>query len=281
MIHIITDSTSDLSAEQAQALGVEIMPLMVHFGEEGYLDGVEITKEEFYDKLSKVEALPTTSQINPEAFVQRFQPYVDAGDTVVGIFLSSKMSGTCQSAMIARNIVDPERIFVVDSNTVTFALGLLVTEAAALRDQGRTAAEIAGELEQLSRRVRLVAMVDTLKYLKMGGRISAATAAMGGLLGINPMIAIEESGLVESAGKVRGKKAAFRWISEYLERVPADPAYRVAFGHSNAPTAMEECMEALSGQVDTARALRSDIGAVVGTHAGPGAAGIAYIRSFS
>ena len=281
MIHIITDSTSDLSAEQARELGVETMPLMVRFGEECYLDGVEITKAEFYEKLSRVETLPTTSQINPDTFVQRFQEYVDAGDTVVGIFVSSKMSGTCQSAMIARNLVDPERIFVVDSNTVTFALGLLVAEAAAMRDQGRTAAEIAGEIEKLSHRVRLVAMVDTLKYLKMGGRISAATAAMGGLLGINPIIAIEEKGIVESAGKVRGKKAAFRWISEYLEREPVDPAYRVSFGHTNAPSAMEECMEALSGKVDTARALRTDIGAVVGTHAGPGAAGIAYIRSFS
>ncbi len=276
MVRIITDSTSDLSAEQARQLGVDVFPLQVHFGEECYLDGVEISVAQFYEKLAQAEQLPTTSQVNPDAFAQKFQRYVDAGDTVVGIFLSSKMSGTCQSALIAREMVDQEKIFVVDSHTVTFALGLMVTEAVKLRDQGLSAGEIAARMEELSHKVRLLAMVDTLKYLKMGGRISAATAAVGGLLGINPIISVGDSGTVESAGKARGRKAAFRWIAGRMEQEPADPAHGISFGHSNAPEAMEECISFFADRLDTEHALRSDIGAVVGTHAGPGAAGIAY-----
>lgn len=276
MVHIITDSTSDLSAEQAQQLGVDVFPLPVHFGEECYLDGVEISSAQFYERLAQAEQLPTTSQVNPDTFARSFHDYVEAGDTVVGIFLSSKLSGTCQSAMIARSMVDEEKIFVVDSRTVTFGLGLMVIEAVKLRDQGRSAAEIAARLEELSHKVRLLAMVDTLKYLKMGGRISAATAAVGGLLGINPIIAVGESGTVEAVGKARGRKAAFRWIAARLEQEPADPTRGVAFGHSNAPEVMEACISCLADQLDGEVVLRSKIGAVVGTHAGPGAAGVAY-----
>lgn len=277
MVRIITDSTCDIPFSQAEGMGIQIIPLQIHFGEECYRDQLDISNQEFYEKLAQVSELPTTSQINPDTFVQIFQEAVDAGDQVVGIFLSSKMSGTCQSAMIARNMVSEENIFVIDSRTVTFALGLLVNIAAQMRDQGCSAGEIAAKVEELTHRVRLLAMVDTLKYLKMGGRISGATAMVGGLLGINPIISIGDAGIVESAGKVRGRKAAFRWIAEQMAKEPADPAYQVAFGHSNAPEAMAECIASFNGRLDTEHALRSDIGAVVGTHAGPGATGIAYI----
>ena len=145
--------------------------------------------------------------------------------------------------------------------------------------QGASAREIAARLEELSQRVRLLAVVDTLKYLKKGGRISATAAVVGGMLGINPIIGLglKEKGVVECPAKARGKKAAFRWLTEEFRRVPPDPAYRVSFGHSDSPSALAECRAAFQDLVDLDRALVGDIGAVVGTHAGPGAAGIAYI----
>ena len=202
MVRILTDSTSELSAARQAELGVEVAPLTVHFGEETFRDGVDITNHAFYDRLRRAEALPVTAQVNPEEFVNRFRTHVEAGDEVVGIFLSSLLSGTFQSASIARDIVDETHIFVVDSGAVTFGLGLLVEYAVMLRDQGRSAARIAEEVQAISGRVRLLAVVDTLKYLKMGGRISTATALVGGVLGISPIITIE-NGLVASIGKAR------------------------------------------------------------------------------
>ncbi len=275
MIRIITDSTCDLRPDRREALGVDVVPLSVHFGDETFRDGVEITATQFYQRLSKVDTLPTTSQVNPETFAALFQTYVEQGDQVVGIFLSGAMSGTCQSALIAKDMVDKGEIHIVDSQTVTFALGLLVEMAASLRDKGLSAGEIARQVTDLSGRMRLLAVVDTLKYLKMGGRINAATAVVGGLLGISPIITVEH-GLVESIGKARGRKAAFQWIAKRMETEVPDLALPVAFGNSNAPEVMDECMAALAPLVPGTQIMESDIGSVVGTHAGPGAAGIVY-----
>ena len=261
MIRILTDSTSDLSPARAQALGVEVLPLSVHFGEETFRDGVDITNEGFYDRLAKAETLPTTSQVPPETFLQTFQRIRGEGDQILGIFLSGAMSGTCQSAMIARQIVGGEGIAIVDSRTVTFALGLLVETAC---------------MEELVGKVRLLAVVDTLKYLKMGGRISGAAAVVGGLLGICPIITIRD-GLVASVGKGRGRKAGFQFIAKWLdEKEPIDGSLPVSFGHTNAPKALEECMAYFAGRTAGQQVFPSDIGAVVGTHTGPGAAGIAF-----
>ena len=185
----------------------------------------------------------------------------------MGIFISSLLSGTCQSACIARGMVEDTHIFVVDSGTVTFGLGLLVERAAFLRDQGLSAGEIASEVERLSGRLRFYAVVETLKYLKMGGRISAATAVVGGMLGITPILNIRD-GVVEAAGKSRGRKGAYQWMEERIKKEPVDTALPVAF--------MAECEEYFRARIPGMTVYESDIGAVVGTHAGPGCAGIAY-----
>ena len=231
MIRIVTDSTSGLSHQRAAQLGVEVVPLTVHFGEnEAYRDGVDITNGEFYARLSRAEALPTTAQVPPETFVHCFERLTANGDQVLGIFISSAMSGTYQSACIARDIVDGENIAVVDTQTVTFGLGLVVETACLLRDQGLSLEELAGRLEELSRRVRLLAVVDTLKYLKMGGRISGATAMVGGILGITPIISIE-NGLVVSVGKSRGRKPGFQFIENgWTRRRRSTPLCRFPSG---------------------------------------------------
>ena len=161
MIRILTDSTSDLSPARAAELGVEILPLTVLFGEEAFQDGVEITKEEFYARLEQVDTLPTTAQIPPETFIQTFERLTENGDQVLAILISSAMSGTYQSAMIARGIVDESNIAVVDAQTVTFGMGLLVEAACLLRDKGFSLFELKGQVEELAGLVRLLAVVDT------------------------------------------------------------------------------------------------------------------------
>lgn len=276
MIRILTDSTSDLSAARCAELGVEVLPLSVHFGEDSFLDGVEISNEAFFNRLATVETLPTTSQVPPEMFIDTFRRLTKSGDQVLGIFISSNMSGTYQSAMIARDIVDEDNIAVVDSQTVTFALGLLVEMACRLRDQGLTLDELSRQLTALTSRVRLLAVVDTLKYLKMGGRISGAVAVMGGILGITPIISIE-NGLVVSIGKSRGRKAGFQFIEKWLnEKEAIDTALPISFGHTNAPQALADCMAFFKEKTAGMDIYPSDIGSVVGTHVGQGATGLVF-----
>ena len=281
MVRIITDGTSDLTAQMAAELGVHVMPMRVFFGQECFVDGVDITREEFFARLTASDELPTTSQLNPDDFLEVFQTYVDQGDEIVGIFLSTELSGTCQSACIARDMVEGGEIHIVDSRTVTFALALLVEEAARMRDQGLSAAQIAAEVEKLAQRTRLLAIVDTLTYLKKGGRISAATAAVGGLLGIKPIVGVDSRGTVEALGKARSMASGLEWIARQIgQAAPADPARPVAYGHSNAPERVPLCMEALKEVLpQDLPPVVGSIGAVIGTHVGPGAVGVAYIAS--
>ncbi|MEG1878240.1 MAG: DegV family protein [Pseudoflavonifractor sp.] len=275
MVRIITDSTSDLSAAYAEEHNLKLVPLSVHFGAESFRDGLDLTNREFYAKLSQAETLPTTAQVNPEEFQSLFQAAIDAGDQVLGIFLSSDLSGTYQSACIARDMVEGGEIHLIDSRSVTFGLGLLVDRALTLRQEGATGGEIAAAIRDLVGRLRLYAVVDTLKYLKMGGRISPATAMVGGLLGITPIVSVQ-NGLVEAVGKARGRKAAFRWMEERLQEEQPDLSLPVAFGHTDAPDAMEECRSFFAPALAGAKTLTGEIGSVVGTHAGPGATGFAY-----
>jgi DegV family protein with EDD domain len=276
MVRIITDSTSDISQANAAILGITVVPLTVHFGEEAYKDGVDLTIEDFYKKLAVAETLPTTSQVPPGEFTPLFQGFVDAGDDVVGIFISSEMSGTYQSAEVAREHVGRDNVYVIDSRTATFELALLVRLAIRFRDAGMTAAQIDEHIRGLVRRIRLFAVVDTLKYLKMSGRISTTTAFVGGLLGINPIIAIVE-GRVVSIGKARGLKAGLKVIQERMAQDPPDTDYCVLFGNSNAPAALRDTVDCLTKEFAITDYLEAEIGITVGTHVGPGAAGIAYI----
>ena len=277
MVRIVTDSTCDIPPQRQRELGIEVVPLSVHFGPETYLDGVELTNQDFYAKLRQAEVLPTTSQVNPEEFARRFRAHVDRGDEVVGLFIASQLSGTCQSAAIARSMVDEEKIFVLDSTSVTFGLGLLVETACLLRDRGLGARELAETMEGLFPRLRFYAVAETLKYLKMGGRISAATAMVGGMLGITPILDIR-GGVVEAAGKSRGRKAAYQWMDKRIQDEPIDPSLPVSFGHSDSPAFLAECEAFFLERFPGLHVVEGDIGSVVGTHIGPGAVGIAYFK---
>lgn len=276
MIRIITDSTSDISRKRGEELGIDIVPLGVIFGEESFQDGVTISVKEFYEKLQTVTELPKTFQVTPFQFETIFKKYIDQGDEIIGIFISHKMSGTYQSAVIASEIC-PERIHIVDSMNVTVCLGLLVEEAVKLRDKGVSAKEIVEKIESIKDNLRLFAIVDTLKYLQMGGRISSTSALVGNLLDINPIIGIYD-GFVESVAKTRGKKAAYRWIEKKVQEEAIDNNYPVRFADSNAPDLLKEFLAYINEKVEIKESTFADIGPVVGTHAGPGAVCIAYFK---
>ena len=275
-IRIITDSTSDIPIENGRELGIDILPLSVLFGDKRYTDGVTLKKDQFYQMLSESAALPTTTQVNPDGFLGLYKKYTDAGDTVISIHISSRLSGTYQSAVIAKEMAKSDRIYLVDSKSATFGLALLVYEAVRLRDDGADAQQIYTHLCSLIGRIRFYAAVDTLKYLKKGGRLSSSAAIIGGMLHIKPLVSVVE-GEVKSVGKARGQKAAFAWIRDKLTTDPPDKKYPVFFGHSNAPRLMDDFMKVVSAFVGTVPRYVCEIGCVIGTHAGPGCVGLAYV----
>lgn len=276
-VHIITDSTSDLTAREAERLNVRLIHMRVIFEDGVYTDGVDIDKETFYAKQAEAKVLPKTTQVNPQEYCDAFQPLLENGDEVVAVLMSSKLSGTFQSAMIARDMVEGgERLHLVDSLNVTIGEGLLVREAVRLRDAGKSAAEIAAELEGLRGRVRFIAFVGTLKYLKMGGRISASTAMMGTMLHISPVVAIVD-GEVKAVGKVRGSQKIMGYTLDFAREYPVDSRHCVMFGHSRCLETMEPYRDKLVEALGIRDYDWDELGAVIGTHAGPGCYGLAYI----
>lgn len=277
MVHILTDSTSDLTAEELQALNVHMIHMRVIFEDGVYTDGVDITKEQFYEKQAAAKVLPKTTQVNPQEYCDSFQPLLLDGGEAVAVLMSSRLSGTFQSAVIAKDMVEGgERLHLVDSLNVTIGEGLLVREAVRLRDAGRSAAQIAAALEELKHRVRFVAFIGTMKYLKMGGRVSASTAALGTMLNISPVVAIVD-GEVKAVGKVRGRQKIFDYTLDFVRHYPIDSRHAVVFGHSRCLETMEGYREKCAAALGLRDCAWDELGAVIGTHAGPGCYGLAYI----
>ena len=277
MVKILTDSSCDLSPQRCEELGVEMLPITVNFSGETYRANIDITNDQFYEKLATVEELPKTAQITPADFEKIFRPYKESGEEVVCLLISSRMSGTLQSATVAKDILGATNIYLPDTMNVTFALGLLVEEAVKMRDRGLSASEITRQIEELVPRVRLFALVDTMKYLKMGGRLSATTATVATILGICPIITLKD-GLVEVAGKARGKRAAFQLIRKLVEKEPISADYGVTVGHAAVPQTRDDFLEFMEDMLKKREVYKLDIGSIVGTHTGPGACGLAYIK---
>ena len=276
-VRIIIDSTTDLAPElQGQ---VEVVPLTVSFGTEEYIDGVTITHEEFYSKLIESDVLPTTSQATPAAFAEVFEEVAAAGDSAVVITVASQLSGTCQSARIAAE--DYDNIYVVDSGSVTLGAGILAEYALRCARSGMTAAEIAGLLEKKKEDICLIAMLDTLEYLKKGGRISAAVAFAGGLLNIKPVVNVKD-GVINMLGKARGSKQGNNLLVQEIEKTGGiDFDLPILLGYSGLSDALlkkyiTDSAPLWENGIDTLR--YTSIGSVVGTHAGPGAIAAAFFH---
>lgn len=277
MVRILTDSMSDITQQEAAGLGIEVLPLVVRFGNEEYFDGLGITTEEFYMRLQSVTQLPKTSQVIPSRFQAAFDRILnDNDDELVYIGGSSKLSGTFQSSVLAQSMCEhPERLHLVDSRNAAIGMAQLVYAAVAMRDQGKSAAEIAEAVTALRERVRLVGMADQLKYLVMGGRLNGVVGAIGTTLNIKPMLRLE-GGLMHQAGLCRSMKSVHRWYIDAINAGKPDPAYPMLIAGAACPKLTDALREALENAQFTIAETR-EIGAVIGTYTGPGLTAISWI----
>ncbi len=280
-VRIITDSACDITQAQGAELGLEIIPMTTVFGDREYLDGVTMTSREFFEKLVETDELPHTCQINPYQYEERFRLAAEAGDEAVCIALSSKLSGCCNSALMAAED-HPGSVWVVDSENVCIGQRLLVLLAARLRDEGLGAAQIAAELERQKGRIRLLALLDTLEYLKKGGRLSSAAAFAGGLLSIKPVISVEE-GEVRLAGRARGSRNGNNLLMKFVrDSGGIDFSMPFCLAYSGLSDTLLRKYLADSAPLYEGRAEDipvSPIGSTIGTYAGPGAIGVAFFRA--
>ena len=274
MVKIITDSTSDLSLEEVKKLGVEFVPLKVNFGEKSYLDKIELTSEAFFKMLTTSDVHPTTTLANPEQFSQLFNKYPK--DDIIVITLSSKLSGTFQSATLAKNMVDRTNIHLVDTGSVSMGVNLMVREAVKMLKAGKNAKQIFEGLEKLKEKLRVIAVFDTLKYLVKGGRISKAKALIATVANLKPIMAVK-NGEISAVGKSRGVLKSGLEVLRIMDTSdPLDPKYPVVFGHTLVEENLNPFKKVLLEKYKVEN-ITTVIGSVVGTHAGPGAYGIAYI----
>lgn len=280
-VRIITDSAADVEAAFAQEHGIAVASLKTIFPDGEYVQGKNLTAVEFYEKLIESTEIPRTSQVTPFEFKTLFDEVVAAGDTAVVITLSSKLSGTYESACIAAEGLEGS-IFIVDSLSVTIGEHLLIERAVAMRDEGMAAAEIAAVLEQDKERLTLVAALDTLEYLKKGGRISSAVAFAGGILSIKPVISVVD-GAVELVGKARGSKQSNNLLrTKVFEAGGIDFSKPIRLGYTGLSDALLQKYLRDSGDL-YADHIEGDlpvthIGSVIGTHAGPGAVAVCFFR---
>ncbi|MBQ8834149.1 MAG: DegV family protein [Oscillospiraceae bacterium] len=273
-VKIIVDSTVDLIPDVKAR--VKVVPLSVRFGEQEYLDSVTITAEKFYEMLVKSEQLPTTSQPTPAAFEDVYRKEVEAGNEVVCITIASKLSGTYQSATIAAEEF-PDKVFVVDSRTAAIGSGILAEYALELADKGMGGEQILNELIEMRKKIRLYFMVDTLEYLKKGGRLSSTVALVGGLLNIKPILHVDEAGEIKMLSSARGMKKAFSVLTELSSgnggpdfTKPVMLAY-TGESDENLRKYMEENTQLWAP--DTRKTI---VGSAIGVHVGPGAVAAAF-----
>lgn len=280
-VKIIVDSASDMPVAQAAAQGLGFAPLKTVLAGMEYRDGIDITPDTFYDKLKANKELARTSQVNVGEFAALFEEAVKAGDEVVVITISSGLSGTYQSAKIAA--ADYEgKVFVVDSLSATAGEQVLVAQALRLRDAGKTAAEIFAELDDLRHRARLLVRVETLEYLKRGGRISKTAAFVGGMLHFMPVLTLNGEGKLETVGKARGVRLSHKMVNDAIKAAggidfsyPVVITYAGDLGDGTVDAYLADSKDVYGENLD--KVTIGQLGCAIGTHAGPGAIVVSFI----
>ena len=280
MIRILTDSMSDLTQEDASRMGITVLPMPVRFGEEERWEGVDLSREEFFARLRVAEELPHTSQIAPRAWQKAFDRELrDNQDELLCITGSSGLTGGYQSALLAReSCAAPERMAVVDSLNATVGQALLVEMAVRLRNAGATLQELVDYMEKLKTRQRVFGQADDLKYLVMGGRLSPVVGKVGNALNIKPMLKIE-GGTIDQAGLVRGAAKARAWYVEQLKKYPPDTSIPLLVAGADCPAEtlkVKEYLEQTGMPLPPIETM--GVGAVIGTHVGPGLIVMSWIE---
>ena len=254
-------------------LGIEMVPLKVHFGDEAFRDKIDLDGEAFFDRLEKATQLPTTSQPSPGDFVEVYSR-IPEGEPIVSIHIAHQLSGTIESARLAAEELPGREIHIIDSGNTTWAAGLLALEAAEAIKAGKPVAAVVAHVESLVPRLRLLAILDTLKYVIMGGRVSRIQGALGGLLRVKPILVLVD-GVIHRMAPARTWGQAYQKVVEDIkEHGGAD---RIAVIHARAPEAMATTKKMIEDSLGIDGILEGTIGPVIGTHSGPGAVGVAYI----
>lgn len=274
---IIVDSSSDMPKELIERYNFKIIPLSVHFGDEEYLDAINITPSEFYDKLQKSDVMPHTSQIPPERFMDYIRPELEADNEVIIVTLGSNASGTCQSAHLAMNELGSDKVTVIDSNCLCLGTSHVAIAVAELLEAGTKPQELEEALKDLTDNgVQSLFCVDTLEFLRKGGRIKASQAVIGEILKVKPILEVNDA-ITETIGKVRGKKKIFPFFLDKMAENCDFDYPRILVGHAQDPKGIERLIEAIREKFDyKGDIITAEIGATIGTHAGPGVLAVFY-----
>lgn len=275
--YVVTDSTADIPQQEREALGVRMVPLKVHFGSETYLDSITLQSEQFYPKLAQAAALPTTSQPSPVDFLDVYKSILDEDPEghILSIHLSSALSGTYQSAELAKSLLEQnDKVTVIDSRSASYGIGMLVAAATDAAKEGLDKNAIVELLEKIRSKNKVYFLVDTLEYLQKGGRIGKASAVLGSLLNIKPILSIDDEGEVAPVDKIRGTKKAIQRIIELLQQDYSGQEVDITVVHSNDEAAAENLSTVLKEHFQVRNVKFSHIGPVIGTHVGPGTVGV-------
>ncbi|MCL2540043.1 MAG: DegV family protein [Firmicutes bacterium] len=276
-IRFIVDGASDMDREYAAANNIIIIPLRLFFGEEEFFEGVNMTNQEFYAKLETGKALPKTSLINQFTWEEAFKAGLAAGDQIVAVTLSEKLSGTYQQAKLAQAEINSPDIFVMDSVQVSFSITALVIEGVKMAQAGKSAEEIYKHLEELKHKVRIFGVIHSLKYLKEGGRLSNAAAFVGSIINLKPVVSVV-NGVVANVGKTIGFKKGLQTIMEKLRDENYDETMPVYFGDGASRDMLLEFIEMVKKNFKIISDRIFNIGPAIGTYSGPGVIGIAFFK---
>lgn len=276
MIRILLDSSADYSAQEAKEHNLELVPINITFNGKNYLDGIDITKDEFYDLLTSSEEFPKTAQPSPQDYVDLFEDAKEKGDSIVYLSLSSSLSGTFQSATLAKSMVEYDEIYLVDTLSATRAIRIMAEYACKLREEGNDAATIAEKLEEFKSRVVILAALDTLEYLSKGGRLSKTAAAVGELANLKPIITVTPEGTIGVPAKALGRNKAISTLTKMITEKQIDTTFPIyslyAVGEENT-----EKLEQKLGKEGVRVTKRLQIGPTIGCHVGPGAYGVIFV----
>ena len=274
-IKLITDSSADLPKALLEKYDIAFIPLTIHMDDKEYFDNIDITSQEFFEQLKQLKEMPKTSQVTPQQFMTVFEKELKQHDDIICVTISSNASGTYQSAMLAKNELNSDRIHLVDSLALSMGTGLLVLEIADLIKEGKAVADILNQVQSIQQRIQQRFSVDSLEYLQKGGRIKKSSMVIGKLLNIIPILSVED-GLTVPIKKTRSYKGAFRYYKDFVSEAPIK---RICIGHGNdieKATKLKEFFEKeLNEKHDY---IFSDIGATIGCHAGPGVLHVALVR---
>lgn len=277
-IKIIVDSACDLDGDIIKDLGVSMVPLSVHFGDEAYYDRVTIQPKEFYKKLSENTELPKTSQVPPVSFVEEYKKYLDDGYYIISICFSSVLSGTYQSACIAKEMLNTDKITVIDTRAASVGFGLIVRDAALMVKEGKSVKEVVEKIEFMSDKMEHIFAVGSLDMLKRGGRISTTQAVMGKLLNVKPILQFD-NGRIVPYDKVRGEKGIIKKLIETMKERGHDIKNQIiGMNYSGEDELCMQLKQEIEKEFGVSQFLISEIGAAIGSHVGPGTVAVFFLR---